>query len=113
MLVCGSRTWSDPEPIRRELSVLPKGSVVIHGDAEGADMLGGQIAIGLGHEVKRYPAKWHMYGRAAGPIRNQEMLDKEHPELVLAFCHDLTKSRGTADMVRRARAAKIPVRIIP
>lgn len=44
--------------------------------------------------------------RAAGPIRDQEMLDKGKPDLVVAFLGN----RGTADMVRRAREAGVPVR---
>ena len=45
------------------------------------------------------------YGRAAGPIRNQQMLDEGRPTLVVAF----PDGRGTADMVRRARSAGVEV----
>jgi hypothetical protein len=45
-------------------------------------------------------------GKAAGSIRNQRMLDAEkHIDVVVAF----PGGRGTADMVRRARAAGIHV----
>jgi len=50
-------------------------------------------------------AKWSKHGRAAGPIRNQEMIDECKPDLVVAF----PGGRGTADMVRRAKAAGIRV----
>lgn len=46
-------------------------------------------------------------GKAAGPIRNQRMLDEGKPDLVVAF----PGGRGTADMVRRAKAAGVPVRL--
>ena len=111
VLVCGSRDWLDIEPIRKELSALPKDSIIIHGAARGADTLADQVAVELGLKVKVFPASWHRYGRAAGPIRNQKMLE-EHPDLVLAFCHDLTKSKGTADMIRRARLAKVKVKVV-
>lgn len=55
------------------------------------------------------PAKWKQYGKAAGTIRNQQMLD-EHPdiEVVYAFHDDLPKSKGTKDMCQRAdKAGKI------
>jgi hypothetical protein len=55
------------------------------------------------------PADWKAHGRAAGPIRNQRMIDEHRPELVVAA----PGGRGTADMVRRARAAGIEVFEIP
>lgn len=56
-----------------------------------------------------FPAKWKEFGRAAGPIRNQQMLDEGKPELVLAFHDDLENSKGTKDMVGRAMKADLPV----
>ena len=32
-----------------------------------------------------YPVDWEKYGKAAGPIRNQQMIDKGKPDLVVAF----------------------------
>ena len=111
VLVCGSRTWSDPEPIRRELSALPRDTIIIHGAARGADTLAGQVAAELELEVRAFPAEWYKYGIAAGPIRNQRMLE-ERPDLVIAFCRNLSESAGTADMVRRAWSAGINVKIV-
>ncbi len=51
----------------------------------------------------KFRAKWGEYGKAAGAIRNQQMLDEGKPDLVLAFSHDLANSKGTKDMVNRAR----------
>jgi hypothetical protein len=53
-------------------------------------------------------ADWNTHGRAAGPIRNQRMLDEVKPELVVAF----PGGRGTADMVRRAREAGVNVYLV-
>lgn len=52
------------------------------------------------------PADWPRWGGAAGPIRNQAMLDKHAPQIVLAF----PGGAGTADMVDRAKRAGIPVK---
>jgi hypothetical protein len=52
-----------------------------------------------------YVAQWKKHGRAAGPIRNQRMLDEGKPDLVVAF----PGGRGTADMIRRAERAGVPV----
>lgn len=53
-----------------------------------------------------YPADWEKHGRAAGPIRNEKMLIVGTPDMVLAF----PGGRGTADMIRKAEAAGLPVR---
>jgi hypothetical protein len=54
-----------------------------------------------------FPAQWHKYGRAAGPKRNQQMLDEGKPDLVIAFGG--LNGRGTNDMVRRSKNAGILV----
>jgi hypothetical protein len=111
VLVCGSRNWFDRNVIFRRLSQLSKDTVVLEGEASGADSLARDVAIALSLEVRRFPADWEKYGRAAGPIRNREMLD-EKPDLVIAFHSDLWKSRGTADTVREAKKRGIPVEVI-
>ena len=83
----------------------PPSTVIIHGAAKGADSLASEWAAL--NEVKEevFPADWKTHGRAAGPIRNQQMLDEGKPDLVIAF----PGGRGTADMVKRARKAGIEV----
>lgn len=49
--------------------------------------------------------------QAAGVIRNREML-AEGPDVVLAFHADLAKAKGTRHMVRIAREAGVPVRVV-
>ena len=48
---------------------------VISGEARGADTAGRIWATASGHEVERHPADWSTHGKAAGFIRNQQMLD--------------------------------------
>jgi len=65
-------------------------------------------AVGLPKDLwcAGYPADWDTHGKAAGPIRNQSMLDQNPGiELVIAF----PGGKGTADMVARARKKGIPV----
>lgn len=50
-------------------------------------------------------AEWEKYGNAAGVIRNERMLTKFKPDMVLAFPGDA----GTTNMKALARAAGIPV----
>jgi len=106
VLVCGGRDYADSGRLFLELDALrlSRGiTVVISGCARGADTFGIEWAEVRGIEVARFPADWEKHRRAAGPIRNQQMLDEGKPDLVIAF----PGGRGTADMVRRATAAGI------
>lgn len=106
ILVCGGRDYSDWGRINEVLSSkVTYRDTIIHGDALGADRLAGKWAKEVGVQVLSYPADWEKYPKAAGPIRNQQMLDEGKPDLVIAF----PGGRGTADMVRRAKKAGIKV----
>lgn len=112
ILVCGSREWRDRNAVYLVLMCEPHHQGwcdapirVIHGDARGADQFAHMSAGELGYEVKAFPARWDEHGKAAGPIRNREMLD-ENPDLVVAF----GRGRGTDDTVREAEKRGIPVR---
>jgi hypothetical protein len=114
ILICGSRLWTHRVPIERELRRLTP-YIVIHGHHwQGADPIADAVGRELGAHVRRYPADWKKYGRAAGPKRNQEMIDKEHLltepiEVCLAFAENFAAAHGTSDMRRRAAAAGIRV----
>ncbi len=134
ILVCGSRDWTERETIRAWLRKFPRGSTVIHGAARGADTIAGEEARALGFTVRAYPADWTTNGKAAGPIRNQRMLDEEHLrgttiggvalpfqpfDRCLAFTWVLRKEEqsgrvtGTGDMVIRCVTAGIVATIVP
>jgi hypothetical protein len=96
--------------------------MLIEGGAKGADAVAKWWAeqspmhdsVGVGKDsLTRFihvsvPAEWDKYGRSAGPIRNQKMLDMG-PDLVLAYAYDFSQVKGTAHMMRIAEAARIPV----
>lgn len=50
------------------------GSVLVHGDARGADRVMERAALRLGMKIEAHPARWTELGRAAGPVRNREMV---------------------------------------
>ena len=83
----------------------PKDTVIISGAAGGVDTSAIDWAVVNWVEWEEYPANWEKDGKAAGPIRNQQMLDEGKPDKVLA----IRGGKGTADMVRRAKKAGIPV----
>jgi hypothetical protein len=118
ILICGDRNWTDLKSIKVALLSLQvywgDKLVVIEGEAKGADTLGKQAARDLNipeEDILKFPADWEKYGKAAGPIRNQQMLDEGKPDIVLAFHPDIGSSKGTLDMVKRANKAGIPVRL--
>ena len=107
VLITGGRDFSDRGLLFETLDRLHAThtfTVLIHGDASGADRLAGEWAAAAGIKVEAHPADWKKHGRAAGPIRNSQMLD-EKPDLVVAF----PGGRGTADMVKKAKAAGLEV----
>lgn len=116
ILIYGSRTWRDPEPIRAFVATLPADAVVIHGaqkswDKEtktwyGVDYFADRFARERGLTVEAHPANWTVFGRRAGPMRNSEMA-----------AADLTRargwrmegeSRGTDDMFEKLNASGVP-----
>ena len=106
VLVCGGRDYHNESQMILTLSafLLPD-DVIVHGGARGADSLAGDVGGRLlGHKVEVYPADWHTHGKAAGPIRNQQMLDSGI-DLVIAF----PGGKGTEDIVRRARKTGVEV----
>lgn len=109
VLICGSRDYRKFRPIHEYVKTLAKDTIIIHGGAKGADRFAG-IAAGIESlEIEIYRPDWNHYGKAAGVIRNQEMLDEGKPDLVVYFSEDIENSRGTKDMVRRAKKAGIEV----
>jgi len=111
VLICGDRNWNDAFKIELRLKKLPPGTVILEGECRGADIIARDAAIHLGFEVRKFPADWDKHGRAAGPIRNREML-AELPDLVMAFHSNIEKSKGTADTVREAKKRGILVEVI-
>lgn len=109
ILICGSRDFNEVDEILYVFENLSKDDIIIHGGARGADSIAGWIAKQRGMEVKEFPAQWKKHGRAAGPIRNQQMINEGKPDKAYAFYKDKSKSRGTADMVRRCKKAGIPI----
>lgn len=74
---------------------------VVCGCALGVDTLGERWAHEHGIPVKRFPADWKKYGRAAGPIRNKQMAD--YAVALIAFKRDKV-SKGTDNMIKQAQA---------
>lgn len=103
VLICGDRKWSNRERFHQVLWWFPITHIVT-GGAKGADFMAESYAAVSKIPWQTFEAEWKKYGRAAGPKRNQKMLD-EDPDLVIAFHNDIFSSKGTKDMVKRAARA--------
>lgn len=109
VVMCGSRTWTDVPTVESVIAGFPLRTVVIEGGAKGADLIARQAAHRAGLHVATMPALWELYSRGAGARRNRAMLHLR-PDKVVAFHRD--GSPGTADMIRAARDAGIPVEVV-
>jgi hypothetical protein len=103
--VTGGRDYNDYSVVAWTImSFCRPGDVVVSGHAFGADALAESAARFFDLEVETHPADWDTYGRRAGPLRNQEMIDSGLDALIV-----FPGGRGTADMVRRAQKAGVAV----
>lgn len=108
VLVCGGRDFDSYEMLRIALDRIHQKTpitLIVTGDARGADRLGQLWAKENGVDDSRHPADWKKDGKAAGIIRNVRMLRCHDVDLVVA-CRG---GRGTGDMVRRAERSSIPI----
>lgn len=111
ILVTGSRNW--PIALRGAITSAlwhyahtPPPPLVVTGHSGNVDLWAEEMAPLLGMTVESHPADWSAHGRAAGPIRNQAMVDAG-ADICLAFILD--DSRGATDCAERAEAAGIDV----
>ena len=108
LAVCGGRDYLDRERVfhtldrvhaKRPITTLVQGCC-----PTGADAYAVEWAKDRGVRCYGFEANWQEFGRRAGPLRNQQMIDFGLDGLI-AF----PGGRGTADMLRRALAQGVTV----
>lgn len=102
--VTGGRNFNRKTVVWRTLDRL-RPSLVVVGDASGADSLVRQWARSTGTPVQIFEADWKRYGRRAGPIRNRTMLEVGRPDMLLVC----PGGAGTRNCEALAKQAGIPV----
>ena len=110
VLICGDRDWNDYELIEEIVELVNAEfpiSTIIEGECRGADTFGRTAGEVLGISVDPYPADWDGKGKAAGMIRNHQMLVEGSPDLVLAFHEDFASSKGTKNMMEISMKAGV------
>ena len=104
--VSGTRTCKDAALFEKiALKHIRHGDTIITGDATGVDAMAQAHGLRRGLVVVICRARWKEFGLKAGPIRNQEIVDRSDAFIALWD----GKSRGTEDAIRRARKKGIPL----
>lgn len=111
-IIAGGRTFDDYDLLERKLDKIlckAKNLEICHGNAKGADKLGewwgfkNKKAV-----VKIFHPDWQKHGKAAGVIRNKEMV--EYADCLIAFWDG--HSKGTENIINLAKEAGLQVRVI-
>lgn len=108
LIIAGSRHYPPHQAdqlVSEAMQHIPTPERVISGTATGVDQAGERWAEANGVPVERMPADWSTHGRAAGPLRNRRMA-QEADALLLIWDG---KSRGSASMLREARARRLRI----
>lgn len=111
VIVTGGRDYADERWVWRKLDTFHRRwpiALLRHGAASGTDTFAKRWANSRGVATDPCKAAWRVHGKAAGPIRNSYMLEKQPRP---TFCIAFPGGTGTADMVRKADAAS-GVRVI-
>lgn len=116
VIICGGRNYDDVPKMFRALDVLDEeldirfvvdgASDDVTGPYVGADYWAHQWAVLRGKQTVRVHAKWQLHGKLAGPFRNQKMLDRYKPDLVIYF----PGGAGTDSMIKLAKKAGVKTR---
>lgn len=108
VLVCGGRDFTNQAWLFNELDKLDakdKITCIISGCVQGADNLAMLWAFKRKIEVAPFPADWKNLSNSAGPIRNETMIKKGRPDIILAF----PGGRGTENMIMLGLNARLRV----
>jgi hypothetical protein len=111
ILVTGSRNFDNYDLIEKALCEHPVENIIlVHGGSKGADLMADFIWKKRGGETIALPAEWSKHGRAAGLIRNEQMIRDYKISNALAFRKG-DVSKGTDHMISLLRKGNIPVKV--
>jgi len=109
-IIAGSRTIRDEKSVFEVIdrcvdSNKLEVTEVLCGLAKGVDIIGEKWGLSKEIPVKFFPARWKMYGKRAGYIRNAEMA--ENADALVAIWDGM--SRGTEMMIKIATEKELKV----
>jgi hypothetical protein len=109
LAIIGSRNFTDWNLLESKIDELKlKPTEIVSGGAKGADSLGEKYAKMKNIPIKIYKPDWEKYGKAAGVIRNEDIIN--YSDRVIAFWDG--KSKGTKNSIDHARKLSKKVYII-
>ncbi|MBU8921738.1 MAG: DUF2493 domain-containing protein [Bacteroidales bacterium] len=101
--VVGSRNYKKRRIVEFTLSRLfAEGDELISGGAAGVDTWAADWADEHGYESTIFKAEWDLYGKAAGMLRNTDIVTS--CDILIAFWDG--KSKGTMDSYKKAQKQK-------
>lgn len=107
--VIGSRTFDNYDQLKTILDNLSdKPAEIISGGANGADSLAERYAQENNLPLTIHLANWKAYGKAAGPIRNKQLI--EDCEQVVAIWDG--QSKGTQHSIKVAQKLNRPTQLV-
>lgn len=117
VLVTGGRDWDDELAVSEFLDYTDQSDPIdelVHGGACGVDTMAGRWAKRRGVSVNEFPANWNKYQKAAGAIRNQDMVNylverKKAYAGNYCFVVAFPGGTGTADCTDRAIKAGLSI----
>jgi hypothetical protein len=110
----GSRTYLHLSRVWDYVYAQPRDTEIVTGTAwspekvSRVDETAHHAALTRGMKVTIFPADWLTHGKAAGPLRNTDIVD--YADAVIAFYDG--QSKGTGDVIRKAERAGKPVQIV-
>ena len=111
IIIAGTRTFTNYQKLKQTCDCFLQDQnniEIVSGACRGADKLGEQYAKERGYKLTQFPADWKIFGRAAGPKRNEQMAN--YADALIAFWDG--KSKGTLNMIKLANQNKLSVTLI-
>jgi 1-aminocyclopropane-1-carboxylate deaminase/D-cysteine desulfhydrase-like pyridoxal-dependent ACC family enzyme len=106
--IVGSRDFQNLQLVDHFVASLPADTIIVSGGARGVDRRAEEAAKRRGLRTIIYHADWETHGKAAGYLRNQDIVDEA--DEIVAFWDGV--SNGTWHSINLARKAGKKVFII-
>jgi hypothetical protein len=106
--IVGSRNFKDLTAVVDYVLSLPEGTLIVSGGAKGVDSVAADAARIKGLVVREYLADWENLGKAAGFIRNKDIV--AGAERVVAFWDGTSK--GTLSSINLAKQMDKPLAVV-
>lgn len=120
VIICGSKYFSNYELLKERCDYflserIKRGEEIViisGGSGSGVDKLGEDYAKEKGYEVKVIKALWDKYGKKAGYLKNQKMVELGNACIVFQLASETKMEAGLKMLVDISRKEHLLVREI-